>query len=228
MHTAAPMTLAGQVSTAALALTLVAASPAQAQIGGVPGASVTYAGGEVTLTLLFQEALFENELFVFGSAIGNTFDPANAVAVFSNKAGIGSTFTFNPAADLGLAAGDELIFAICTNLPDGDSVNCGSFGNANAVLYSGPASRNFDNAIHAEVAESCAGAYCGTFAGTAVAFEDIREINPDMIPPDHDFNDLVFGVTQTVVPEPVTMTLLATGLAGMSGATILKRRKRAA
>ena len=47
-----------------------------------------------------------------------------------------------------------------------------------------------------------------------------------MIPPDRDFNDLVFGVTQTVVPEPVTMTLLATGLAGMSGATIWKRRRR--
>lgn len=226
MHTPEARTLAGQVSTAALALSLVAVAPARAQIGGVPGGTVTYTGGQVTLTLLFQEALFENELFVFRSAIGNTFDPANAVAVFSNKAGIGSTFTFNPAAELGLAAGDELIFAICTNVPSGDAVSCGSFGDANAVLYSGPASRNFDNAIHAQVATSCSGAYCGTFTGTAVAFEDIREINPDMIPPDHDFNDLVFGVTQTTVPEPVTMTLLATGLAGMSGASIWKRRRR--
>jgi hypothetical protein len=228
MHTAAPRTLAGQVSTAALALTLVAVAPARAQIGGVPGGPVIYTGGDVTLTLLFQEALFENELFVFRSAIGNTFDPANAINVFSNKAGIGSTFTFNPAADLGLSVGDEIIFGICTNVPEGDSVSCGSFGDANAVLYSGPASRNFDNAVHAEVAQACAGAYCGSFTGTAVAFEDIREVNPDMIPPDRDFNDIVFGVTQTVVPEPVTMTLLATGLAGMSGATIWKRRKRAA
>jgi len=228
MHTTAPRTIAGQVSTAALALTLVTVGPARAQIGGVPGGPVIYTGGEVTLTLLFQEALFENELFVFRSAIGNTFDPANAIAVFSNKAAIGSTFTFDPAADLGLAIGDEIIFGICTNIPEGDSVACGSFGNANAVLYSGPASRNFDNAIHAEVATACSGAYCGTFTGTAVAFEDIREVNPDMIPPDRDFNDLVFGVTQTTVPEPVTMTLLATGLAGMSGATLWRRRKRAA
>jgi hypothetical protein len=226
MYNPAPMALAGQVSTAALALTLVVAPSATAQIGGVSGGTVTYTGGDVTLTLLFQEALFENQLFVFQSAIGNTFDPANAISVFSNKAGIGSTFTFNPAAELGLAVGDELIFGICTNLPSGDSVQCGSFGDANAVLYGGPAERNFDSAIHAEVAASCAGAYCGSFTGTAVAFEDIRELDPDLVP-DHDFNDLVFGVTQsTTAPEPVTMTLLATGLAGMSGAAIWKRRRK--
>lgn len=230
MHRVAPMALAGQVSSAALALTLVTATPVRAQIGGAPGGTVTYTGGDVTFTLLFQEALFENQLFVFESALGNTFDPANAIAVFSNKAGIGSTFTFNPAADLGLEVGDELIFGICTNIPAGDSVECGSFGNANAVLYSGPADRNFDGAIHAEVATSCAGALCGSFTGTAVAFEDIREVNPDLTP-DHDFNDLVFGVTQstsTTVPEPVTMTLLATGLASMSGAAIWKRRRKQA
>ena len=31
----------------------------------------------------------------------------------------------------------------------------------------------------------------------------------------------------TVVPEPITMTLLATGLAGMGGAGVIRRRKQA-
>jgi hypothetical protein len=30
----------------------------------------------------------------------------------------------------------------------------------------------------------------------------------------------------TAVPEPVTMTLLATGLAGMGGAGLVRRRKK--
>jgi hypothetical protein len=34
------------------------------------------------------------------------------------------------------------------------------------------------------------------------------------------------GIATTVTPEPVTMTMLATGLAGLSGAGFLRRRKR--
>ncbi|MEP7326029.1 MAG: PEP-CTERM sorting domain-containing protein, partial [Gemmatimonadota bacterium] len=34
------------------------------------------------------------------------------------------------------------------------------------------------------------------------------------------------GIAATVTPEPVTMTLLATGIAGMSGAGFLRRRRK--
>ena len=44
---------------------------------------------------------------------------------------------------------------------------------------------------------------------------------------DEDYNDAIFAVRGvTTVPEPVTMTLLATGLAGMGGAGVLKRRRK--
>jgi hypothetical protein len=213
-----------------VAALVLAAAPLRAQgpfVGDEPGGTITYEGGDVTLTLLFQDALYENQLFVFRSAIGNTFDPANAISVFSNRAAIGSTFTFNPAAELGLSAGDEIIFGICANVPTGDGGSCGSFGTTNGVHYTGGADRNFDNAVHAVVATSCGSELCGSFTGTAVGFEDIREVNPPL-PIDRDFNDIVFGVQQnptTVVPEPMTMTLLATGLAGMSGAGLFRRRK---
>lgn len=219
------------LSAIVAALTL-AAAPLAAQgpfVGDEPGGTITYEGGDVTLTLLFQDALYENQLFVFRSAIGNTFDPANAISVFSNKAAIGSTFTFNPATELGLSPGDEIIFGICANIPAGEPGTCGSFGSTNGIHYTGGADRNFDNAIHATVATSCGSVMCGSFTGTAVGFEDIREVDAPL-PIDRDFNDIVFGVQQsptTVVPEPVTMTLLATGLAGMSGAGMLRRRRNA-
>lgn len=229
-------TLTSMCRGAALAagLILVAAPAAHADgdpyTGGTAGGQVMYQGGQVTFTLLYQRALYENELFVFASAIGNAYDPANAVNIFSNRNAIGSTFSFDPSAELGLSTGDELIFAICTNVPSGSPIGCGSFGSANAVLYSGPAERNFDNAVHARVDDGCSVAsICGSFSGGhVVAFEDIREVDP-MLTPDHDFNDIVFGVTQTpttVIPEPMTMSLLASGLVGMSGAGIFRRRNR--
>jgi len=64
-------------------------------------------------------------------------------------------------------------------------------------------------------------------SGTVLGFEDIR--TNGVAGGDRDFNDAIFtlekldsGTPQEVVPEPATMTLLATGLVGLAGA----RRKR--
>ena len=220
--------------SAVLAATIAAASASPARADGFPftggtlGAPVTYQGGTVMVTFLYQAALFNNQLFAFRNAIGQTFDPASAIPLFGNKDPVGTTFSFDPGAAWGLEPGDEIIFGICTNVPNGDALSCGDAGSANAIVYSGDASRNFDGVAHARVDGNCADAdICGSYTGQVVAFEDIREVDPDF-PPDHDYNDVIFGVEQmpnTAVPEPLTMSLLATGLAGMGGASLLRRRR---
>ena len=58
--------------------------------------------------------------------------------------------------------------------------------------------------------------------GSVVGFEDSFDGEVD-----HDYNDVVFAVRgATLVPEPVTMSLLATGLAGMGGASVVRRSRR--
>src|SRR5690606_40565658 len=90
-------------------------------------------------------------------------------------------FTFGPGAGLGLSVCDEIIFGLCANVPSGDGPSCDTFGQSNGIHYTGPASRNFDNAIHAHIATSCGQeVFCGSFTGMAVGFEDIRETDPPL------------------------------------------------
>ena len=137
-------------------------------------------------------------------------------------------------ASSGLATGAEAIFGICANLPSSGSA-CGT----STTYYSGPAGRNPDSQFHAAVwtraawlagcaavPTSCTAA--GVAAVTAdptfdyiVGFEDSYNYNID-----HDFNDLIFAVRGTTTPEPKPMSLLATGLVGMGGAGVFKRRKK--
>ena len=218
--------------TSVLSAALLAATAGSARADGVPfaggvlGGTVTYQGGQVMLTFLYEAATFKNQLVIFRNATGQEFDPANAVLAFSNRDPIGTTFSFDPGALWGLEAGDALIFAICANVPDGGDVDCGGAGMANALLYDGASENSPDGQSHAVTADNCPNpAMCTFTGGQVVGFEDIREDDPPL-PIDRDFNDLVFGVEQfpnTAVPEPMTMTLVATGLAGIGA---LRRRRR--
>jgi len=68
--------------------------------------------------------------------------------------------------------------------------------------------------------------------GDKVKLDDPNNCNPPAPggPSDADYNDSyirlsIIGNPQSVVPEPMTMTLMATGLVGLAGAQIRRRKK---
>jgi len=142
--------------------------------------------------------------------------------------------------------GSELVFATCTNidalpppaLPADDYfVRC-----TRNTYVSGPGERNaqVDGLPHSALwtreawiagctalPEQCdplgLAALIGDPSYTFVmGFEDSHGYGIDA-----DFNDMVIALRgATVVPEPLTMALVATGLAGIGGASAAKRRRR--
>jgi hypothetical protein len=128
----------------------------------------------------------------------------------------------------GWTAGTEIVFALMVN--QGDGYNW---------FFSGDPSRNGDGLAHLAYfpqllfpdgvpGDDGQGLVPNTAGKNLFGFEDVH-YNPS----DWDFNNAIFALDADsinppteVVPEPVTMTLLATGLAGLSAAQFRRRRRR--
>jgi hypothetical protein len=225
---------------AAAIIALCAAPQARADGTMIPGGTVgasLYKSGSSDLFAMFigSQAQYSDDLY-FYLTIGGAPQP-----LFNNHTGVAGQ-TIDITSSAGLATGSEAIFSICANLGAGTPCTSEPSDVAGEQYFSGSSSRNSDGLYHAAVwtrADWLAGctlvpSSC-TAAGVAavmadpsydliVGFEDSFDDNVD-----HDFNDIIFGVrgATTTTPEPVTMSLLATGLVGMGGVTTLKRRKKA-
>jgi hypothetical protein len=220
------MTLTSHIRTARRLATLAVfaagtASTAAAQMA-TPSANDFVATGNCAVVrfLSFEAA----DRSILSYQIGSVFNPTGTFTPLFINNGAGAT-PVGPASDVvinGLTPGQNIFFRLQNTTQGLVS------GQDNFTFYSGPAARNPDNRLHVGLINgsgatttACGGA---TFT-QGFAFED-RSGTANPIA-DFDYNDLRYEIANasaSVVPEPSTYALMATGLIGLGG--IVARRRR--
>jgi hypothetical protein len=230
------MKLFKQVLTAAAVAAVAAPTTAKADVPDISGfASNTIftaaTTGTVTVTFLFGRAVFDSEVLLFIAGVGTQSTlPMQVFGAYpAESTSSVASATFN------VTAGQQLLFGICTDPTSGGATGVTGCGGGGTVWYMG-AGGNPDGLTHTAIltdaqwnAIQAGGPYgVAAPAGTmVVGFEDLGPRTTSGFTPDYDYNDVVFAFSNvTSVPEPGTMGLLALGLVGLSGAGLVRRRRK--
>ncbi len=184
------------VLVAAPLVTLEDGRPAEPPPGiGIP---IIATGGDFTIYWIGGQAGYISELYL--DVLGNS-------VLFTNDGSPQASRTIS-----GIPAGTELIFRMV--------VDGGRW-----TWYSGPASRNADNSVHAVVCNWMPDGVLNV-SGTFVGFEDWPGNPADSRTSrenagNGDFNDIMFVIHQEAIPEPGTLPLVSGALLTLG---ILRRR----
>jgi hypothetical protein len=197
-----------------IALLLLMPRPAAA--APIIGAQLVATGGEVVAQFMGHSAGFTNELYLFDASDLSTPLPVTGSAgtLGAGLIFVNHTSPVGSQVNLGaFAAGTELVFGIYVQ-------------NTQETFYMGPGSRNPDGIAHGAVDNGLAPQFPNYgdpipagFVG--VGFEDLFGGG------DLDYDDLGFAFSNVrpSVPEPLTLSLLGLGFAGL-GARRLRAARR--
>ena len=201
---------------AALAF-VAAASAATASAQTPSGNDFVSTGGNVTVRFLGSDAQDRSILFY---QIGNSFNPAGSWTQLFINNGAGATAPGTQTVIGAVPAGTNIFFRLVNETRSATS------GVSAFTFYSGPGTRNPDGSIHIGLTAGSGTAANG--GGTFTQGFNFEDLSGTVQPvADFDYNDLRYEIANasaSTVPEPSTYALFASGLIGLGGIAIRRRR----